>query len=63
MMSLDQFLFERQASALAEIPIEGGVLRRRIAMIRRNDWRPTSLQAHLAAMAREMGAERTHLLP
>jgi DNA-binding transcriptional LysR family regulator len=63
LMSRDQFLFERQAGALAEIPIEGGVLRRRMAMIWRSDWRPTSIQERLAAMAREMGAERTRLLP
>ena len=63
LMSLDQFLFERQVGALAEIPIEGGVLRRRIAMTWRSDWRPTSMQGRLAAMAREMGAERTRLLP
>ena len=63
LMSLDQFLFERQAGALAEIPIEGGVLRRRIAMTRRSDWRPTFMQERLAVMAREMGAERTRLLP
>ena len=61
LMSLDQFLFERQVGALAEIPIEGGVLRRRMAMIRRRDWRPTSMQERFATMAREMGAARTHL--
>jgi LysR family transcriptional regulator, regulator for genes of the gallate degradation pathway len=59
LMSLDQFLFERQAGALAEIPIEGGVLRRRIVMTRRSDWYPTSMQERFAAMARQMGAERT----
>lgn len=58
LMSLDQFLFERQVGALAEIPIAGGVLRRRMAMIRRSDWRPTAMQERFAAMAREMGAER-----
>ena len=63
LMSLDQFQFERQAGALMEIPIEGGVLRRRIVMTRRNDWRPTSMQARFTAMAREMGAERPQLLP
>jgi len=63
LMSLDQFLFERQAGALAEIPIAGGVLRRRMAMIRRSDWHPTSMQERLAVMAREMGAERSRLLP
>lgn len=63
LMSMDQFLFERQAGALAEIPIEGGVLRRRMAMTRRSDWRPTPMQERFAAMAREMGAERSHLLP
>jgi DNA-binding transcriptional LysR family regulator len=63
LMSLDQFQFERQAGALAEIPIEGGVLRRRIVMTRRHDWRPTSMQARFTAMAREMGAERPQLLP
>jgi DNA-binding transcriptional LysR family regulator len=59
LMSLDQFLFERQAGALAEIPIEGGVLRRRKVMTRRSDWRPTSMQERFAAMARAMGKERT----
>jgi DNA-binding transcriptional LysR family regulator len=59
LMSLDQFLFERQAGALTEIPIKGGVLRRRIVMTRRSDWRPTSMQERFAAMAREMGVERT----
>jgi hypothetical protein len=62
-MSLDQFLFEREAGALAEIPIEGGVLRRRIAITWRSDWRPKSMQERFATMAREMGAERTRLLP
>ncbi|MET3654346.1 LysR family transcriptional regulator [Dyella japonica] len=61
LMSLDQFLFERQAGALAEIPIEGGVLRRRMAMVRRSDWRPTAMQERFAAMAREMGEERTRM--
>ncbi|MBE1161751.1 LysR family transcriptional regulator [Dyella acidiphila] len=63
LMSLDQFLFERQAGALAEIPIEGGVLRRRIVMTRRSDWRPTAMQEGFAAMAHAMGAERMHPLP
>lgn len=62
LMSLDQFLFERQVGALAEIPIAGGVLRRRMAMIRRSDWRPTSMQERFAAMAREAGAERSRML-
>jgi len=61
LMSLDQFLFERQAGALGEIPIEGGVLRRRMAMIRRSDWRPTAMQQRFASMAREMGEERTRM--
>jgi DNA-binding transcriptional LysR family regulator len=59
LMSLDQFMFERQAGALTEIPIEGGVLRRRIAMTRRSDWRPTPLQEQFATLAREMASERT----
>ncbi|WP_243042276.1 LysR family transcriptional regulator [Dyella sedimenti] len=63
LMSLDQFLFERQAGALAEIPIEGGVLRRRIAMIRRSDWRPTPMQERFAVLAREMSAERMRTPP
>lgn len=63
LMSLDQFLFERQAGALAEIPIEGGVLRRRITMTRRSDWRPTSMQERFAALAHEMGAERMRISP
>lgn len=61
LMSADQFLFERQVGALAEIPIEGGVLRRRMAMVRRSDWRPTAMQERFAEMAREMGEERTRL--
>lgn len=61
LMSADQFLFERQVGALAEIPIEGGVLRRRMAMVRRSDWRPTAMQERFAEMAHEMGDERTRL--
>jgi hypothetical protein len=34
-----------------------------MAMVRRSDWRPTSVQERFAAMARAMGAERIRLLP
>lgn len=60
LMSRDQFLFEQQHDALAEIAAPSG-LRRFIALTRRKDWRPTPLQvdfirlAHTIAAAREDG--------
>jgi LysR family transcriptional regulator, regulator for genes of the gallate degradation pathway len=58
LMSRDQFLFERTVGALAEIGSPGDVLRRRMAMTRRGDWRPTSLQAHFVEMAHKLAKER-----
>jgi LysR family transcriptional regulator of gallate degradation len=58
LMSRDQFLFERNAGSLAEIEAPGEILRRRIVLTRRRDWRPTPLQAHLVKMAHERAALR-----
>ena len=58
LMSRDQFLFERKAGALAEIDAPGEVLRRRIVLTRRSDWRPTPLQAHLVDMAHRLAGDR-----
>jgi molybdate transport repressor ModE-like protein len=58
LMSRDQFLFERDVGALAEIGAPGKVLRRRIALTRRSDWRPTPLQADFVALARVIAKER-----
>ncbi len=62
LMSRDQFLFERKVRALAEIGAPGKVLRRRIALTRRSDWRPTPLQADFAGMARVIAEERVQKL-
>jgi hypothetical protein len=59
LMSRDQFLFERNAGSLAEIEAPGEILRRRIVLTRRRDWRPTPLQAHLVEMAHRLSSERT----
>lgn len=62
LMSRDQFLFERQHDALAEIAAPPG-LRRFIALTRRRDWRPTPWQmdfiqlAHAVAASREDGVD------
>ncbi|HEV7776616.1 MAG TPA: LysR family transcriptional regulator [Luteibacter sp.] len=58
LMSRDQFLFERSAGALIEIGAPGEVLRRRIALTRRSDWRPTPLQADFVRMAHRLAGER-----
>lgn len=58
LMSRDQFLFERDVGALAELGAPGKVLRRRIAMTRRSDWRPTPLQADFVELARLLAQER-----
>jgi LysR family transcriptional regulator, regulator for genes of the gallate degradation pathway len=59
LMSRDQVLFEQTAGALAEIEAPGGILRRRIVLTRRRDWRPTPLQAHLVEMAHRLSNGRT----
>lgn len=59
LMSGDQFLLESQAGKLARIGTLGPAFRRRIAMTRRGDWRPTPLQASFVQMLRA-GAERKH---
>jgi len=61
LMSRDQFLFEQMAGALAEIDAPGEVLRRRIVLTRRSDWRPTPLQAHLVDMAHRLARNRTRI--
>ena len=58
LMSRDQILLERTAGLLAEIEAPGRVLRRRIVLTRRDDWRPTSLQADLVEMAHRLARER-----
>jgi LysR family transcriptional regulator, regulator for genes of the gallate degradation pathway len=58
LMSRDQVLFEQTAGALAEIEAPGEVLRRRIVLTRRRDWRPTPLQAHLVDMAHRLATDR-----
>ena len=58
LMSRDQVLFEQTAGALAEIEAPGEVLRRRIVLTRRRDWRPTPLQAHLIDMAHRLARDR-----
>jgi hypothetical protein len=58
LMSRDQILLERTAGLLAEIEAPGKVLRRRIVLTRREDWRPTSLQADLVEMAHRLARER-----
>lgn len=54
LMSRDQILLERTAGLLAEIEAPGEVLRRRIVLTRREDWRPTPLQADLVEMAHRL---------
>ena len=61
LMSRDQMQFEQEAGALAEIRAPGEVLRRRIVLTRRRDWRPTSLQAQLIDMAHQLATERIQL--
>lgn len=61
LMSRDQFLFERTVGALAELGAPGEVLRRRIALTRRSDWRPTPLQADFVDMAHRLAEERVRV--
>lgn len=63
LMSRDQFMFEREVGALAELGETGPALRRRIAMTRRSDWRPTPLQAHFVELARSLAKERERQAP
>lgn len=58
LMSRDQFRFERDAQALAEIAAPGAELRRRIALTRRGDWMPTRLQEDFLALTRALARER-----
>ncbi len=58
LMSRDQILLERKAGLLAEIEAPGEVLRRRIVLTRRDDWRPTPLQADLVEMAHGLARKR-----
>ena len=59
LMSRDQIQLERTAGLLAEIEAPGEVLRRRIVLTRRHDWRPTPLQAHLVDMAHQLAKRRS----
>jgi LysR family transcriptional regulator, regulator for genes of the gallate degradation pathway len=59
LLSRDQIRLERDAGVLAEIEAPGDILRRRIVLTRRHDWRPTPLQEHLVAMAHELALQRT----
>jgi len=61
LMSRDQFLFENQAGALAEICAPGEVLRRSIVLTRRRDWRPKPLQADLIDMAHQLAEGRRQI--
>lgn len=63
LMSRDQFLFEREVGALAELGDPAPALRRHIAMTRRSDWRPTPLQAHFVELARVLAKERDQYMP
>jgi LysR family transcriptional regulator, regulator for genes of the gallate degradation pathway len=58
LMSRDQILLEITAGVLAEIDAPGEILRRRIVLTRRHDWRPTPLQADLVDMAEELARRR-----
>jgi LysR family transcriptional regulator of gallate degradation len=58
LLSRDQIRLERDAGVLAEIEAPGDILRRRIVLTRRHDWRPTPLQEHLVAMAHELALQR-----
>jgi LysR family transcriptional regulator of gallate degradation len=58
LMSRDQILLERTAGLLSEIEAPGEVLRRRIVLTRRDDWRPTPLQADLVEMAHRLARKR-----
>jgi LysR family transcriptional regulator of gallate degradation len=58
LMSRDQIRLECDAGMLAEIDAPGEVLRRRIVLTRRHDWRPTALQAQLVDMAHQCAQHR-----
>lgn len=58
LMSRDQIQLELAAGVLAEIEAPGEVLRRRIVLTRRRDWRPTPLQADFVAMAHRLAGLR-----
>jgi LysR family transcriptional regulator, regulator for genes of the gallate degradation pathway len=58
LMSRDQIRLERAAGVLAEIDAPGEILRRRIVLTRRHDWRPTPLQAQLVDMAHQSAKQR-----
>jgi LysR family transcriptional regulator, regulator for genes of the gallate degradation pathway len=58
LMSRDQIRLERMAGVLAEIEAPGDILRRRIVLTRRHDWRATPLQAHLVDMAHQLAKRR-----
>jgi LysR family transcriptional regulator, regulator for genes of the gallate degradation pathway len=58
LMSRDQIQLERTAGVLAEIEAPGEILRRRIVLTRRHDWRPTPVQAHLVDMAHQLAGRR-----
>ncbi|MBW4331355.1 LysR family transcriptional regulator [Stakelama sp. CBK3Z-3] len=59
LMSRDQFLFEKRAGLLSEIPGAGISMRRKIGLTMRDDWRPTPSQAAFAAMFRAVCGEWT----
>ncbi len=58
LMSRDQFLLESQAGHLAQIGALGSEFRRRIAMTRRKDWRPTPLQEAFIIMLRTAASKK-----
>jgi LysR family transcriptional regulator, regulator for genes of the gallate degradation pathway len=58
LMSRDQFLIERKAGVLVELWAPGKVLRRRIALTRREDWQPTPLHADFMEMAHRLAKAR-----
>lgn len=57
LMSRDQFRLENQAGQLVEIGSPGADFRRTIALTRRSDWRPTSLQATFIELLKTMAAK------
>ena len=59
LMARDQIQLELMAGALAEIEAPGEILRRRIVLTRRADWRPTPLQADLVEMAHRLAGLRS----
>ncbi|WP_213990284.1 LysR family transcriptional regulator [Sodalis sp. dw_96] len=57
LMSRDQFRLESQAGQLVEIGSPGADFWRTIALTRRNDWRPTLLQATFIELLRSVAAQ------